>query len=347
MYKAPQTLQRSAMFSDHHWGAKGNSEQHNQDCLQYIEWFCLEARKNNVDHVVFLGDWFENRSALNVSTLHYSYLGAKKLNDLGIPIYFIIGNHDLYHKHTREIYSTIFFNEFDNFIIITEPTIIKEIESEPLMCPYLFHNEYTTLVEYKNTTVWMGHFEFQGFIVTGNTIRLLTGPNPDDFEGPKYIFSGHFHKRQISKNIIYIGNTFPTTFSDANDSERGMMIYDYITHTPSFINWGDCPQYIKTSLSEILDGDISLPIKSRVKCLIDIPLNYEEYAELKQSFVANYSLREFAFEEEAITNLTEFDENDQQSNPLETTDELIVRMLSDVNAPKIDNTKLIQTYQIL
>lgn len=340
-------LHKSASSTDHHWGARGNSEQHNQDCLEYIDWFCSEAIKHKVDHINLLGDWFEHRSALNISTLHYAYMGAKKLNDLNIPIYLIVGNHDLYQRHTRDIYSTVFFKEFSNFIIIDEPTIVDEIESNPLYCPFLFHDEYKELSKYRNTPVWWGHFEFQGFIVTGNTIKMQSGPNPDDFDGPTYIFSGHFHKRQTSKNITYIGNTFPTNFSDANDNDRGMMIFDYNTQDPTFINWEDCPKFIKTNLSSIIDGDIALPSKARVKCLMDIPLSYEEHSSLKQTMMNEYNLREFTLEEEANTNLTEFDENDEQNNQMESIDELIVRMLGDVNAPKIDNNKLIQQYQLL
>lgn len=340
-------LTKSANFGDIHWGVRNNSEQHNQDCLDYIDWFCSEAIKHKVDHINFLGDWFENRSALNISTLHYAYMGAKKLNDLNIPVYFIIGNHDLYQKHTRDIYSTVFFNEFSNFVLINEPTIVNEIETSPLYCPFLFHDEYKELSKYKNTLVWWGHFEFQGFIVTGNTIRMPSGPNPDDFEGPNHIFSGHFHKRQISKNITYIGNTFPTTFSDANDNDRGMMIFDYTTQEPIFINWKDCPKFVKTDLSSILDGNVELPQKARVKCLMDIQLSYEEIAAIKHELLTQYNLREFTLEDEVIQNSTEFDESDEQTHQMESVNELIVRMLGDVDAPKIDNNILIQQYNSL
>ena len=61
MYKMSQKLHVAASMTDIHWGAKSNSEQHNQDCLNYINWFCKEAVDNGADHIIFLGDWFENR----------------------------------------------------------------------------------------------------------------------------------------------------------------------------------------------------------------------------------------------------------------------------------------------
>lgn len=339
-------LSKAASFTDIHFGCKNNSTQHNEDCIAFLEWFCDTARTNNVDHIIFMGDWYENRSALNISTMHYSYKGAKLLNDLGIPVFFVLGNHDLYHRHTREIYSTIHFHEFDNFIMITEPTVINEIETTPLICPFLFPNEYGELFKYTKLQTWWGHFEFQGFVITGYNIKMPTGPDPKDFKGPKYIFSGHFHKRQKGGNVVYIGNTFPTNFGDAGDNERGMIIYDHISQELDFIDWPNCPQYIKTNITTILDGNIILPPQSRVKCLLDVPITYEEHTFLKQSLTDEFQLREFTFEDN-MTDLSEMEDSDTEIDQLESIDELVVRMLDGIDIPSIDNPTLIKQYQKL
>ncbi len=334
-------LTKGSCFTDIHFGARSNSQQHNQDCLDYLDWFCKNTINNKCDHIIFLGDWFENRNAINIGTLHYSYMGAKMLNDLNIPIFFIIGNHDLYHRHTREIHATIFLNEFSNFTMITEPTIIPEIIDSPLLCPYLFHNEYPDLLQYKKTKTWFGHFEFKDFIVTGSGIKMPSGPDPIQFKGPKYIFSGHFHKRQKGNNIIYIGNTFPTSFGDVGDNDRGMMIYDYINE-PEFFNWDECPKFIKTKISTILDKAIKLLPNSRVECLLDIPLSYEEHITIKQTLISQYKLRDFVFKEELVSISDETD--DEDGDALESTNDLIIRMLTNLDVPKIDNNILISQY---
>ena len=53
------------------------------------------------------------------------------------------------------------------------------------------------------------------------------------FEHQEYVFTGHFHKRQVKDNIIYTGNAFPHNFSDAWDDERGWM----------FLEWGKEPEF--------------------------------------------------------------------------------------------------------
>lgn len=344
-------IARVAIMTDIHFGAKGNSELHNQDCLNYIDWFCGNVKADgNVDAICFLGDWYENRNALNVATMNFSYQGAKKLNELGLPVYYIVGNHDLYHRHTREIHSVVQFNEFDNFIMIDEPTIIKNETGDILFCPYMFHHEYPDLLKHLKTPVWMGHFEFKGFVVTGSDVKMHHGPNPDDFKGPKVILSGHFHKRQIYKdsNIVYVGNTFPTTFGDANDFDRGMCYYDFTNNKIHFINWMECPKYIKTKLSAVLDGKVDLLPNSYVKCLADEEITFEESGVLKQGLIKKHHLRDFTLEEslelaEALANTT----TDEEIDELMSIDEIVPLMLSQIETEKIDNKKLIRIYDKL
>ncbi len=339
-------LNIAACFSDIHFGCHNNAEQHNLDCILYMDWFCKNAIENQADHIIFGGDWYENRANLSVSTMHYSYIAAKKLNDLGVPVYFLVGNHDLYNRNHREIFSTAFFQEFSNFTVINDPTIIADIETSPLMCPFLFPEEYPDLVKYHNTETWWGHYEFKGFVVTGNSVTMKSGPDHTLFKGPKYIFSGHFHKRQQSGNVVYIGNAFPTNFGDDNDNERGMMIYDHTSQDIQFLNWEDCPKYTKTTISKLLDGDVIIYPNSRVKCLMDEPLSFEESSLLKNEMMEKYDLREFTIEEadtsEAISD-TET-EIDSDEDVIYGVDDLVVKMLGDIDTPNIDNDLLISIY---
>lgn len=335
-------------MTDIHFGRKANSNTHNQDCIDFLNWFAAQVKADpDIDFVAFLGDWNENRSALNISTLNYSYLGAKILNDLGLPVYFIIGNHDLYHRHTREVHSVIPFNEFSNFILVEEPTLVKEIGDGVLFCPFMFHDEYPGLANYNHVPFWAGHFEFKGFEVTGYGMKMPTGPEASLFKGPKYIVSGHFHKRQVEDNVIYIGNTFPMDFGDAGDDQRGMMIHDFEKDEMVFENWDDCPRYTKTTLTDILDGTVVLQPKSRVKCIVDVPITFEESGALKQSFTEKHNLREFILEESLeIKNALEGTdvEINWDDDKLAGVDELVQQMLNEISSEHIQNDMLVDIY---
>lgn len=341
-------LKKAAICSDIHFGRKSNSPQHNMDCLAFLDWFCDEVRADpSIDHVLFLGDWHENRSALNVSTINFSFEGANKLNELGLPVYFCVGNHDLFHRHTRDVYSTIMFQAFDNFVVINAPTLVTEIEGGALLAPFLFPDEYDDIKQYLDVPLWAGHFEFKDFIVTGYNVKMPTGPNPKEFKGPKHILCGHFHKRQTVGNITYVGNCFPMDFGDAGDVERGMAIITHKTHKLEFKNWDNCPQYVKANLTSLLDGSVVLPPNARVKCVVDVPISFEESNYIKDTYVGNFNLREFAMEEsgELDEALTSTRIVGTAASMGETVDELVIKMLSAIKSDHISNDTLIEIYR--
>lgn len=342
-------LRKGGYCTDIHFGKKANSAVHNEDCLHYLDWFCEQVRSDpSIDYVAFLGDWNENRSALNIATLDYSYRGAKKLNQLGLPVYFCIGNHDLYHRHTRELYSVVPFKEFTNFTIIDEPVVCKDIADGILFTPYMFHDEYPNLVNYLTIPYWAGHFEFKGFQVTSYNIIMPTGPDPTDFAGPKHIVSGHFHRRQANLNVVYMGNTFPMDFGDAGDNDRGMMTYDHVDDKMDFINWEQCPRYIKTKLTDILDNTVKIYPEARVRCVVDVPISFEESTYIRQKYVDDYKLREFNLEESKDINAALSDTQtsiDIGNTKLDSVNDLVIQMLNDINSEHIDNHMLIEQYQ--
>lgn len=283
-------------FTDIHFGARSNSDQHLQDCLDYIDWLCELAISQEATHIAFLGDWMENRNAINVRTLKYSQEAARRLNALDLPIFFIVGNHDLYHRSNRNVFSTDPFNDLKNFQVISEPI---ELTPELFASPFLFKDEYPLLAEQINAHKYvLGHFEFRNFVVTGHDRTLDHGPDASLFTGPKYLLSGHFHKRQVSKNIVYIGNTFPTSFGDAWDSERGAAFLDTASEELCFFNYDNAPLFYKTRLTDVLAGDVNFKPRARVRCLLDADIPYSDVQALREEMMETFELREFSVEED-------------------------------------------------
>lgn len=98
-------LKRAANFTDIHFGARADSIQHNEDCLKYLDWVCDTVKSDGeIDHINFLGDWFQQRNSININTNWMSYEGARKLNALGLPIFFLIGNHDLLSTQPQRVF---------------------------------------------------------------------------------------------------------------------------------------------------------------------------------------------------------------------------------------------------
>jgi DNA repair exonuclease SbcCD nuclease subunit len=343
-------LLKGLLFTDIHWGKKQNSDNHNHNCLDFIHFIIYHIKQDvTIDHIIFLGDWFDNRNTVNVSTLNYAHLGAKLLNDLNLPVFFIIGNHDLYTRVHRKVYSTIMYHNLTNFHVINEPTIINYIGDGALLCPFLFHSEYNILNNYKHLPNYYGHFEFEGFVITGYNITMQNGPDHTLFSEPKHIFSGHFHKRQAHDNVIYIGNTFPMDYSDANDNNRGFAIHDHNTDDITFTDWPACPKYINTKLSAILDGSIVLTQGANVKCYADIEITYEESIKLRKLYSKKHKLQEFTIEEHKNNDYSDIGtiatESLLDDGKPYNIDDTIVMMLREIDTPQIDNKLLIEIYQ--
>lgn len=342
------TFGKIASFTDIHWGKKGNSVVHNTDCLDFVKWFISEVKKDKaIKAIAFLGDWFENRNAINVQTFDMALEAMELLNSmcesLDIPFYFCVGNHDLYHRENRKVFSTRVYAHLSKVQIINEVT---ELKSEDLLfSPYLFQSEYESLVS-ATAKYWLGHFEFRNFVVTGTDRKMEHGQDHKHFSKPTYIISGHFHKRQALDNTVFMGSPFPMDYGDAWDDKRGMMVLDRDSEDIKFIDWPEAPTYRKIKLSSLLEDidNLSFPPKCRVKCIIDIEIAYTEAQELKATMIESFGLREFSIEESA------YDRKEAISGDEETIDgesrgslddEVIELIVSNANTLKQYNSELL------
>ena len=105
-------FKKVACFTDIHFGMKGNSRIHNDDCEAFIYWFIEQAKSHGCETCIFLGDWHHHRSATNVSTMNYTVSNMERLGAAFEKVYVIMGNHDLFYREKREINSMEFISLF-------------------------------------------------------------------------------------------------------------------------------------------------------------------------------------------------------------------------------------------
>ncbi len=339
-------IKKTACYTDIHFGKKQNNKKHNQDCLDFTKWFCDEVKNDpSITDIVFLGDYFENRAQVNVETLNMAYEGAKMVNELGLPVYFIIGNHDLYRRNTRDIFSTAFFDEFDNFILVSEPMVT---DCKVGFFPFLFHDEYPENAKLLNSCDYVyGHFEFKGFSITGYNTIMKEGPDATAFSSPKRILAGHFHKRQEQKNVTYIGNTFPMDYGDAYDEDRGMAVLDHTNNKIVFKNY-EGPQYIKPNLSDLISEKVSVKDNMFIDCKVDIDISYTEAQKIKEAYFESYDLREFKLDETSNLRDALVSDEIEDIDASMSIDDTVVESLTNMEETQsINNAFLVKTYMEL
>ena len=344
-------LKKAAMMTDSHWGRKNGAEEHLNDCMNFIDWFCEQVKSDpKIDHIMFLGDWHEHRASIGVNTLMRSYEGAQKLDALGLPVFFASGNHDHFLRHSSDVFSTYHFSALKNFKVMNKITVLDEIYGGVLFVPFIQESEYPLLLDYKDIPVVAGHLELKGFKVTGTGNVMEHGPEADTFfKTQKRVFSGHFHARQQKGNVTFIGNIFPMDFSDANDPHRGMATYNFEEDDLQFIDWLDAPQYIKTKLSELLDDPKkTLKQNARVKVEVDTDITLEESNLIREKFQKKFNLREITLEETYSLDVQLSEEEEEiEELQLETTGEVIQELIKRIKDDSVDTDLLLKIYNKL
>lgn len=304
-------------FTDIHFGRHNNSSEHNQKCVSFIEWAISVAKDENCDSIAFLGDWSDHRTIIGVDTLNYSERGLSLLSESGLKIYFLIGNHDLFYKENRSTNSLPFIERY-NITFVDDPLTI----GDTVFLPWLNKGETLEGVVLPETKYVFGHLELPGFIVNGGfeMPERKDHLRTDDIVGPEYIFSGHFHARQIKKIkntwVHYIGNVFPFDFSDAGDTERGVMILEH-GGTPQYRSWPDAPSYHYVTMDDIEKGDFDhITERSTIKIQPGDNLRDDEREELEEFFRENLNVTKVSTDPRRNRPSTvEFDGSDIQNTP--------------------------------
>jgi len=334
-------FKKVAVFTDLHVGLKSNSTTHLRDCEEFVDWFIEQAKENNCETCIFMGDWSHNRNSLNLFTLNTSLSLLEKLGAAFEQFFWFPGNHDLFYKDRRDIHSSAFGRHIPGVTVVEEITTINDVT----FVPWLVGNEWKSMKDLKSKYVF-GHFELPRFYMNAMIQMPDYGElRAEDFNGPDYIFSGHFHRRQENNKVIYIGNAFPHNYSDAWDDDRGMMVMEW-GGVPQFINWEDCPKYRSIKLSDLIDKkDTIIKSKMHFKVNLDIDISYEEANFIKETFINDYDIREISLIQDK-TNL----EGSMDNSPdtlFESVDQIVTEQLINIDSKDFDKNTLLEIYNNL
>jgi DNA repair exonuclease SbcCD nuclease subunit len=333
-------FKKAACFTDIHFGLKSGSRTHNQDCENFVSWFCDTAKAQGCETAIFLGDWHHNRSTTDVSTMNYTVSNLEKLSQSFEKVYFILGNHDLFYKDKREINSVEFMRLFPNIVPIRE----LYTEGDVTIMPWLIGDEWTKVKQLKSRYIFghleLPHFYMNAMVQMPDHGQLQTG----HFQNQELVFTGHFHKRQQKGNVVYIGNAFPHNYADAGDDDRGMMTLEW-GGKPEYHSWPDQPIYRTYKLSQIIDRpDELLREKMHCRVTIDLPITFEEANFIKEQFMPQYNLRELMLIPEKV-------EVESAVNPIDITfesvDTIVMNQINNIDSDTYDKKLLLDIYNEL
>ena len=272
-----------AIITDQHFGARNDSV----NFINFFEKFYSTVflptlRENDIKRVLILGDTFDRRKYINF----FSLLKAKEmffdpLQEMGVQIDMLAGNHDTYYKNTNEVNSVdLLLREYDNINVIDSPQTIHLDYSNPgadvCMIPWICADNYEQSMEWiKNdkSQICMGHFEIAGFAMYRG-MESHEGLSRDIFDKFDMVFSGHYHHKSSDGSIYYLGNPYELTWSDWNDP-RGFHLFETDTRELTFIrnpytifNKITYDDTIENAIQEITNRDFSSYKETFVKVLV-------------------------------------------------------------------------------
>lgn len=334
-------FKKAAIFTDVHFGLKTNSTVHNQDCIDFIDWFIEKAKQEGCETCFFLGDYNHHRSSINMLTMQYGMRGLEKLNNSFDRVIFIPGNHDLYYRDRRDIFSVEWAKHLPNITIVNDWLE----EGNCVVAPWLVGEDAKKLATLQGKYLF-GHFELPNFWMNAKVLMPDHGELKDDHvSGFEKVFSGHFHKRQARNNIWYIGNAFPHNYADAGDDARGMMILEW-DQEPEFHAWPNQPKFRVYKLSDVLENPEGLLLpKSYVRVHLDIEISYEEANFIRETLIPKHDLREMTL----IPIKADMANQDLAPGEVsfESVDQIVIDQITAIESDFYDNKLLLEIYRNL
>ena len=230
-----------ALITDTHWGVRNDNVSFHDNSKKFLDdVFFPTLVSNGINHVIHLGDIVDRRKYIN-------FLTAKRMRDdflyplenMGITLDIIAGNHDVYYKNTNEVNALreLIDGRYYNINVYTEAITIGQKDGTPILyVPWINdENRARTLKEIHDTKsqIVLGHLELAGFhMYRGSTESH--GDDPDLFGRFDTVCSGHYHHKSSIGNIHYLGSHCQFTWSDHGDP-RGFHILDTETKELEFV----------------------------------------------------------------------------------------------------------------
>ena len=179
--------------------------------------------------VVWLGDMLDTKEVIHGKCLNlwYDLITRSRLNHT-----ILVGNHDWFSSQEQD-------HSLRLLHIPGKCYVIDKffIEGNISFFPYSSNIEETrSYLNIADTPFVIGHFDIQGFDY-GNGIDSKEGLVTEDFKHFDRVISGHYHKYQMTHNIMYLGTPFSHSFGESNQ-EKYLAVFDTDTGQTELVPMG-------------------------------------------------------------------------------------------------------------
>ena len=247
------------LISDSHLGVRSNSKEWMDIIDDYFDNFFIPLilkEKKEGDVLVHCGDVFDSRQSINLYVLNKGIRIFEKISEI-MPVYMIIGNHDIFMKHTNDINSLKVFRNVNNITIFEKPTHLMFGNKKMFFLPWVEDvKELKQILQNpKNfSDVLFCHTDIVGLSFNRFT-KVDEGAEVKELENYSKVYSGHIHYAQKLNNVRMLGCPYELTRSDS-DNQKSVWVYDLESGQEIQYKNDYTPKFLKYRLEWILEQNI-------------------------------------------------------------------------------------------
>jgi len=226
------------LITDQHFGVRND----NQSFINLYKKFYNEIvvpflKVSKIKTVIALGDTFDKRRSINFMSLNEAKeMWFTPLEEMGVSMHMLTGNHDIYYKNTLRINAPReLLGEYGNITVHDSPATVNFGGRDILLLPWICDdNRDRAFDEVTNSAadVCMGHLELNGFEAHPGHV-MESGMDSNIFSKFKKVFSGHYHMKSTKGNVTYLGNPYQLYWNDYG-CKRGFHVFDTETLKTTF-----------------------------------------------------------------------------------------------------------------
>ena len=328
------------LITDQHFGVRND----NQHFINHYKKFYTEIvvpfiKASNIKYVIALGDTFDKRRSINFMSLNEAKeMWFNPLEEMGVRMHMLTGNHDIYYKNTLRINAPReLLGEYGNIIIHDSPSTVRFDDCDILLLPWICdgnRDESLREIQTSSARVCMGHLELNGFEAHPGHV-MENGMDKNIFSKFDRVFSGHYHMKSKKDNITYLGNPYQLYWNDYG-CKRGFHVFDTETLKTTFYR-----NPFDTFHKLYYNGGVTLPDENElkgtfVKLIVEDKGDYAKFDYAVQQ-LQNMSLGDLKIIEDLSVELEKSDSVLETEDTMTLLDNYIDEIDLKVNKSNIKN----------
>lgn len=301
-------------------------------CLDYIDHLINYCNENEITHIFIAGDIFEKSSKIKNESFLPLFFKFMELKESGFQLYFLLGNHDIYNVDNDSL--------VESFVPFGK--VIKEEETIEL------DGRQITLLPYTKDVrdvppegdILITHLSIADFTFDNKYhVNEKMGMPSDTFKDYNIVFSGHFHRPQDKKNVVFMGSPYQMNFGEIGQ-KKGFVVFDTESGDWKREYYTGAPTYLRIKAEKFKDVDVS---NSFVQ--VEIEQKLDNYVQLKHLLYENGALEVTPSFKEVLDEITVDDDGADINLNTGIKEMMSEYIMNNISVEGVDNSKLMDIFE--